>query len=42
MINIIGILGSARKILGRLTDLLIKGRQAGLWTEKNTVGGQKK
>jgi len=26
-----------RKVLGKLTDLLIKGRQAGLWTEKNNV-----
>jgi len=38
MANILGILGKARKILGKLTDLLIKGRQAGLWSEKNKVG----
>lgn len=23
-----------RKLIGKLTDLLIKGRQAGLWNEK--------
>ena len=28
-------LGKVRKILGKLTDLLIKGRQAGLWDKKN-------
>ncbi len=38
MANILGILGKARKVLGKLTDLLIKGRQAGLWSEKNKVG----
>lgn len=29
------VLGKARSILGKLTDLLLKGRQAGLWSEKN-------
>ena len=38
MANILGFLGKAREILGKLTDILIKGRQAGLWSEKNKVG----
>ena len=37
MANIIGVLGKARKILGKLTDLLLKGRQAGLWSEKDKI-----
>jgi len=36
MANILGVLGKVRKVLGKLTDLLIKGRQAGLWDRKNT------
>ena len=26
------------KVLGKVTDVLIRGRQAGLWTEKQTPG----
>ena len=33
MANIAGILGNVRRILGALTDLLLKGRQAGLWQQ---------
>ena len=33
--NVLSVLGKARKILGKITDFLIKGRQAGLWTENN-------
>lgn len=29
------LLGKVRKIIGKLTDILIQGRQAGLWTEKD-------
>lgn len=29
--NVFKALGGIRKVLGKLTDLLIKGRQAGLW-----------
>jgi hypothetical protein len=36
------ILGVVRKILGKLTDILIQGRQAGLWTENPTIPGKKK
>jgi len=32
--NVLNVLGKVRKILGKITDLLIKGRQAGLWSEK--------
>ena len=38
MADIVGVLGKAKKILGKLTDLLLKGRQAGLWSEKDKVG----
>lgn len=31
--NVVGFLGKARKILGKVTDLLLKGRQAGLWNK---------
>lgn len=34
MADIIKLLGKAKKILGKLTDVLVKGRQAGLWSEK--------
>lgn len=27
-------LGTVRKVLGKLTDLLLKGRAAGLWNKK--------
>lgn len=33
--SILSVLGKVRAVLGKLTDLLIKGRQAGLWDEKN-------
>lgn len=33
------ILLGARKVLGKLTDLLMMGRNAGLWTEKPGIGG---
>ena len=29
--SVFSALGKLRKVLGKLTDLLIKGRQAGLW-----------
>lgn len=38
MANILGVLGKVRKLLGKLTDVLIKGRQAGLWSEKKGPG----
>jgi hypothetical protein len=31
----VGFLLKVRKVLGIITDLLLKGRQAGLWNEKN-------
>ena len=40
--GIINVLGKVRKILGKLTDLLIKGRQAGLWSEDGTIVFKKK
>ena len=39
--NVINVLGKVRKVLGKLTDLLIKGRQAGLWSEKPSVKEKK-
>ena len=36
--NVLGTLGKIRKLIGKLTDLLIKGRQAGLWDEKPGPG----
>jgi hypothetical protein len=36
-VNLLKIVTVVRKILGAATDLLVKGRQAGLWTEKNTI-----
>ncbi len=38
--NFLKALATARAVLGRLTDLLLKGRQAGLWSEKNTPKGK--
>lgn len=35
--NLIGILGKIVKVIGKVTDVLIKGREAGLWTEKPGV-----
>lgn len=32
-------LGFIRKILTVLTDLLVSGRNLGLWTKKNTIPG---
>jgi hypothetical protein len=42
-VNILKVIGNVRKVLGKITDLLIKGRQAGLWTENNSIptGGKK-
>jgi len=40
--NLLKILGKAKGILGKLTDLLLKGRQAGLWNEKNGIPSSKK
>lgn len=31
------VLGKLWKLIGKLTDILIQGRQAGLWTEKDGV-----
>jgi hypothetical protein len=36
-VNLLKVVSVVRKILGAATDLLVKGRQAGLWTEKNTI-----
>jgi len=36
-VNLLKVVTVVRKILGVATDLLIKGRSAGLWTEKNTI-----
>lgn len=44
MANFLGIVGKVRKVLGKITDLLLQGRQAGLWSEKpgvNTGVGNK-
>lgn len=38
--NIVGVLGKVVKVLGKITDVLIKGREAGLWTEKPNVPGK--
>jgi hypothetical protein len=35
MANWVGIAGSVRRFMTMLTDLLIKGRQAGLWQKGN-------
>ena len=39
--NFLSIIGTVRKVLGKLTDILIKGRQAGLWTEKDKLPEEK-
>jgi hypothetical protein len=36
--NWISFFGKARKVIGKITDILIRGREAGLWTEKPGVG----
>lgn len=33
--KLVGVLGKVVKVLGKITDVLIKGREAGLWTEKD-------
>jgi hypothetical protein len=38
MSNFVGLLGKIVKVLGKITDVLIKGREFGLWSEK---GGAK-
>lgn len=37
-LNILKVAGKLRVILGKITDVLIKGRQAGLWSKKDKVG----
>jgi hypothetical protein len=32
-----GWLGKVLKVIGKITDVLIKGREAGLWTEKDGI-----
>ena len=32
-------LGVVRKVLGKITDILTAGRAAGLWSEKQGIGG---
>lgn len=39
--DILKFLGKARKIVGKITDILIRGREAGLWTEKPGIGVDK-
>lgn len=36
--SVISVLGKLRKLVGKLTDILIRGREAGLWTKKPGVG----
>ena len=38
--NILGIIGKVRKIIGKLTDVLLKGREAGLWDKGKGPGDQ--
>jgi hypothetical protein len=41
-LDVLSVLGKARKILGKLTDALLKGRAAGLWSEKDNVNKEKR
>ncbi len=35
--KIMAILGKVIKVIGKITDVLIQGREAGLWTEKDGI-----
>ena len=40
--SVLSVLGKIRSLLGKLTDILIKGRQAGLWSEDGKILTDKK